>query len=391
MRERKTQCQSWDLQGMQAAVDAVSSRHLTPSAASKGFDLTISEVDTVAYKLSLKEELKFYAFKKRHPNLSVRKPEAPSLARARGMNKADVTNIFEMFENLLNINNLIHNADETGFQLNNRPEKILSMKGKRNAMSVTAKERGETVAVLTCVSATGVFLPPFLIFKGKNMKQEFRDNLLPGSVVFMSDSGYITIEIFRKKTNLLVLDGHSTHVSDPDILQFAVDNYIIMISLPPQTPHYIQPHDRSFFRYLKMHYHGACNRWINITKLQFGMLLSQAWGKACSVENSVSGFRAYGLVPFNPGAIPKSAFSPSECFQMAETETPAEGHIVHFKQQMQSLCPTPRILQKMSSSRCQKAAILTSPEHIKKMKENKDINTVKPKKEKLKRVQRTHF
>ncbi|KAJ8882237.1 hypothetical protein PR048_018725 [Dryococelus australis] len=104
MRERKTQCQSWDLLNMQAAVDAVSSRHLTPSAVSNqyniprttlrrqlqfetikngmgrkqdippeieaslvdhiflmesgGFGFTISEVETVAYKFALKEGLK---------------------------------------------------------------------------------------------------------------------------------------------------------------------------------------------------------------------------------------------------------------------------------------------------------------------------------------------
>ncbi|KAJ8878536.1 hypothetical protein PR048_019114 [Dryococelus australis] len=142
-----------------------------------------------------------------------------------------------MFENLLSENNLfgdpvrIHNADETGLQLNNRPEKILIMKGKRNVTSVTAKERGDTVNVLARVSATDVFLPPFVIFQGKNLKQEFRDNLPPGSVVFVSDSGYITIELFQKflehfvthkpqgkNANLLVLDGHSTHVSDLDTL-----------------------------------------------------------------------------------------------------------------------------------------------------------------------------
>ncbi|KAJ8876325.1 hypothetical protein PR048_020770 [Dryococelus australis] len=108
---------------------------------SRGFGLTISEVETVACKLALIEGLKvrfshekgkagktwFYALNKRPPNLSVRKPEALSLARARGMNKVDATEFFEMFENLLNENNLfgdparVQNADET---------KILSMKGK---------------------------------------------------------------------------------------------------------------------------------------------------------------------------------------------------------------------------------------------------------------------
>ncbi|KAJ8882540.1 hypothetical protein PR048_014351 [Dryococelus australis] len=67
---------------------------------------------------------------KRDPNLSFRKPETLSLARSRGMNKAD------MFENLLNENNFfgdparIHNVDETGLQLNNRPEKNPSYERK---------------------------------------------------------------------------------------------------------------------------------------------------------------------------------------------------------------------------------------------------------------------
>ncbi|KAJ8889797.1 hypothetical protein PR048_009300 [Dryococelus australis] len=202
-----------------------------------------------------------FMLKKRYPNLSVRKPEALSLARARSMNKADVTNFFERFDNLLNENNF----------------------------------------------ATGVFQTPFVILKGENVKQEFRDNLLPGSVVFVSDSSYLTIELFQKflehfvthktqgkKANLLVLDGYATHIKEQIILQFTVDNNVIMIGIPPHTSHYIQPLDRS----LKMHYYGACNSWIKqnptrrITKLLFGVLLSQVWVKACSVENGVSGFRA---------------------------------------------------------------------------------------------------
>ncbi|KAJ8886689.1 hypothetical protein PR048_012901 [Dryococelus australis] len=362
MRERKTQRQSWDLQSIQAAVDAVRSRE----------------------------------------------PEALSLAHARGINKADVTKFFEIFENLLNENNLfgdparIHNVDETGLQLNNRPEKNFCITGKQNVISVSAKGRGETVTVLACISATEV------------------------------PEQFVTHKPKGKKASFLVLDGHSTHVSDPDILQLTVDNNIIMISIPLYTSHYIQPLYRSFFRYLKMPYYGACNSWIkqnptrSITNLQFGMLLSQAWRKACSVENGVRGFRACGLVPFNRGAIPESAFSPSECFQMTETETPGErshclfqpthaepvlgtsglsdcgvssqtkmrlscsssdsSHADSFSEDLhskidinsllQQLCPTLRIPQKKKSSRCQKATILTSPEHINKMKEKKDINTV---------------
>jgi hypothetical protein len=140
-------------------------------------------------------------------------------------------------------------------------------------MSVTVKERGDIVTVVACVGATGVFMPPYVIFKGKNLKQEFRDGMPSGMAASMSKSGYITVEIFHNfikhfvshklqgnKPIILLLDGQSTPVSDPDTLQYALDNNVITISIPPHTSHYIQPHDRSFFRSLKVHYCNACNR-----------------------------------------------------------------------------------------------------------------------------------
>jgi hypothetical protein len=74
---------------------------------SRGFGLSIDEVETLAYRSATKKGLKvrfseekgktgktwFYGFKKRHPEISVRRPETLSLARARGMNKNDVNAI----------------------------------------------------------------------------------------------------------------------------------------------------------------------------------------------------------------------------------------------------------------------------------------------------------
>jgi hypothetical protein len=87
-------------------------------------------------------------------------------------------------------------------------------------MSVTAKESGQTVTLAACVSVTGVFMPPYVIFKGNNLKQEFRDGMPPETAVSMSKSGYITAEIFHNfikhfvsnklqgnKLNILLLDG----------------------------------------------------------------------------------------------------------------------------------------------------------------------------------------
>jgi hypothetical protein len=98
-------------------------------------------------------------------------------------------------------------------------------------MSVTVKERGEIVTVVARVRASGVFMPPYVIFKGKNLKQEFWDGMPPGTAVSMSKSGYITDEIFhdfikhfvshlpqRNKSNILLPDGHTAHTEAIPIL-----------------------------------------------------------------------------------------------------------------------------------------------------------------------------
>jgi hypothetical protein len=141
-------------------------------------------------------------------------------------------------------------------------------------------------------------MPPYVVFKGKNFEQEFRDGMPPGTAVSISKSGYITDELFHafithfvchkpqgNKSNILLPNGQYAHGSDPDTLQYALDNNVIVISIPPHTSHSIQPLDRSFFRSLKVYYYSAFNSWIKqnpargITEVQFGMLLSQAWGK----------------------------------------------------------------------------------------------------------------
>lgn len=45
-----------------------------------------------------------------------------------------------------------------------------------------------------------------------------------------------------------------------------------------------------------------------INRLQFGQLLATAWGKAATVKNAVSSFKATGIVPFDPKAIPDYAY-----------------------------------------------------------------------------------
>ncbi|XP_039278770.1 uncharacterized protein LOC120350253 [Nilaparvata lugens] len=314
---------------------------------SRGFTPTRDSVRSMAYYLAENLKLKhnfshekkqagydwLSSFLARNSELSIRQSEGVSLARVKGLNKIVVKEYFELLKNVIESNGLIDkpgnifNMDETGLQLNNKPGKVVALKGSKNVTSVTSGEKGETISLLACVNGEGTFLPPFCIMKGKNLKQEFCDGLPPGAEVKMSPkSGYVNSEIFfdwlknhftpRKPAGkvLLLLDGHTSHTSCIEMLEFAEENNILLMSIPPHTSHWLQPLDRAFFKSLKMNFYAACSNFIvnnpsrKITRLQFGTLLNIAWGKSANVDNGVSGFRTCGIIPLEAERIPDYAF-----------------------------------------------------------------------------------
>ncbi|KAL0829682.1 hypothetical protein ABMA28_003187 [Loxostege sticticalis] len=277
------------------------------------------------------------SFLKRNPEISTRKSEGVSLARCEALNRDEVNAYYDILYGLLEEHELfdkpshIFNMDESGFQLNNRPGHVLAKKGSKAVSTVTSTEKGETITVIACCNAEGVFLPPACIMKGKNKKQEWQDGLPPGSVLFMSQkSAYINATIFfewlkthflpRKPAGkvLLCLDGHTSHCNSVEMLEFAAANDICLFTLPSHTTHYLQTLDRSVFKSLKAYYYEACRMWLKrnpgrrLTRLQFGGLLSEAWGKGATYENAVAGFKATGIYPFNRSAVPDYAFASTD-------------------------------------------------------------------------------
>lgn len=316
-----------------------------------GFAPSRTEVRAMAYKLA--EQLNidhrfnqdsekagldwFHLFLSRHPELSIRKSEGVSLARTQNMNQETVKKYFDLLQDILVKNDLlgkpgnIYNVDESGLQLNNKPGYVVAAKGSKSVPNITSGERGETISVIACCNGEGVFLPPACIFKGKNEKPEYKDGMPNGSVVFMSQkSAYVNSHIFflwlknhfypRKAqgTVLLLLDGHSSHCQSVETLEFAEDNDIILLCLPSHTTHWLQPLDRSFFKPLKSYFYSACNNFLKLNpnrklnRLVFGSLLNEAWGKAATQATGSSGFRAAGIIPFNPHIVPDYAFLSSD-------------------------------------------------------------------------------
>ena len=167
---------------------------------------------------------------RQHPNLSVRQPEATSLARSMAFNVVTKDNFFDMLEKIKNEKifpaSRVFNVDETGLTtVQGRPSRIIAKKGRKPVGSLTSAERGQLCTAVICMSAGGAHIPPMIIFPRKRMKMELMDGTLPDTEYACHPSGWMQMDIivqwfrhFLKHTGaslkneaLLILDGHDTH------------------------------------------------------------------------------------------------------------------------------------------------------------------------------------
>jgi hypothetical protein len=54
-------------------------------------------------------------------------------------------------------------------------------------------------------------------------------------------------------------------------------------------------------------------------------MLTKAWKNYITVENIKRGFRATGIFPFNPAAIPEDAYAPSTLYETSTDVPTLEG------------------------------------------------------------------
>ncbi|KAH9632846.1 hypothetical protein HF086_013633 [Spodoptera exigua] len=274
-------------------------------------------------------------FLKRNKDISLRKPEATSAARAQAFNRPQVQKFYELYGKLLESINFrphrIYNADESGLSTVQNPQKILATTGRKQVGVITSAERGINTTVVCCVNAIGTFIPPMMIFARKNMKNELIDEAPSGTLGVAQQSGWMTTELYLKwmkhfqsfvKSStedkvILIVDGHASH-KGIETLEYAKQNGIIIVCLPPHCTHRMQPLDVSFFAPLKTYFNQAISKWLKnhpgrvVTQFQIAGLFNEAYGKAATVQNACNGFKSTGIWPLNPEIFPDYMYEPAE-------------------------------------------------------------------------------
>lgn len=266
------------------------------------------------------------SFVARHPKLVLRTPATLSLARANASDPVVLDNYFDELNRTLNENDLadkpclIFNMDETGMPLDPKPLKVVTQRGHKNPAQVSGGSKSQ-ITVVGCVSAGGQSLPPMVIWDRKNLPPELAVGEVPGTIYGLSSKGWIDQELFDLwftrhflryappvRPLVLLMDGHSSHYC-PSTIKFAAKEKIILFSLPPNTTHLTQPLDKSIFGPLKIFWREVCHQFIvknpgsKVSKHNFSSLFSEAWIRALTPHNIVSGFRITGVYPPDRNAI----------------------------------------------------------------------------------------
>lgn len=249
------------------------------------------------------------------------------------------------------------NVDETGLStVPNKTPKVISTLGKKSVGKVSSAERGTLVTAVCACSASGVFVPPVLIFPRKKEKFELLNGAPPGTKQFVSDSGYIHSELFLKWLKhftdavhpsednkiLLILDNHSAHVS-LEIIQYCRDHHIHLLTIPPHSSQRLQPLDRIFFGVLKNAFSKCAEIWLAnhpgrvITQYQVAEIFGQAYLSSVTLQNAVERFSSCCIEPYNPGKFSDIDFLPSSVTDQTEEEMDGIEELAEFNEDVGNL------------------------------------------------------
>ncbi|XP_045198321.2 uncharacterized protein LOC123552643 [Mercenaria mercenaria] len=277
----------------------------------------------------------FSSFLKRHSKLSLRTPEATSIASATAFNKTNVSEFFTKLAEVMDRHMFdacsIWNVDETGVVTVVKLKNGVAVTGVKQIGSLTSSGREQLVTLCVAVSASGNTVPRFLVYPRVNLRDHFPTGAPTDSEGTAPLSGWMTKDNFllflkncvqhvkstKDRPVLILLDNHYSHLS-LDALEYAKENGIVMLSFPPHCSHRLQPLDLSVFGPLKRKLSVSQSKWLRnhpgkpVSIYDIAGILCEPWKETLTMSNICSGFQKVGIVPFNRNIFTDEDFMPAD-------------------------------------------------------------------------------
>ena len=262
------------------------------------------------------------SFLKRHEKeIRSRKPELLTKQRAEGLTKETMEKFFDMYEKVLRKNDLlssperIYNIDETALNTDPRSSKVLVRRTNKTSYLKSASGGKTCYTALFCCSVTGNYVCPMIIYRssGCGLMSSWTEGGPSDCLYASTERGWMMDVVFENwlqklativdisKPNLLIMDGHNSHITYT-ASKFCHDDYIILLCLPPQTTHALQPLDVGVFKALKNTWRDILKTWFRETRLTvvdksvFPKLFKKLYDKL-NESWACTGFKASGLFP----------------------------------------------------------------------------------------------
>ncbi|KAG5880838.1 hypothetical protein JTB14_027619 [Gonioctena quinquepunctata] len=278
---------------------------------------------------------------RRLPEISLSKGESMSYQRLRGADPFVIKQWYQSLDRIYRTErilatdgHLVYNCDETGFGYDPKDVLLVAPKGQKRVSKNIAGSGKKNTTVLACGNAKGEKLPPFMIFRGKYVWQSWiPEEDYPGTMYTAQHKGWMEGGLFFKwfkesflpfiksteerggKKIILIFDGASVHTSYP-LSKCAIDNGVILLKLPANVFHYMQPLDKCVFKPIKTMWNKEMvdfNRTFPgriLPNEDFSKRIKNVWEGASKSEYLISGFRSTGLFPVSFNKFPDDGYDP---------------------------------------------------------------------------------
>ena len=157
--------------------------------------------------------------------------------------------------------------DESGFAIGASQSSRALINVREPSSWKVIHDRQEWITAIECINAAGTTIPPLIIFKAKYTNTAWIPVNTPVNWRFStSNSGWTSnshgyewlTTVFEPSTRptdrmeqrLLIIDGHSSHITT-NVIAFCMQNAIDLLIMPPHCSHLLQPLDVGVFAPLK--------------------------------------------------------------------------------------------------------------------------------------------